>query len=157
MIGPPDEREQTPVRRILRDLGYFGCFLHQHRGGRSGKQHLLVALYKSGSMMTQRDLQFFSRIASGSLSELLAKLEAEGLITRLRSEADRRQLTITLTPAGEARAREVLRSWDEFDETAMACLEDDEVAQLADTLDRLADHWQRLEEERKGEAACGKN
>ena len=33
----------------------------------------------------------------------------------------------------------------------------DEVAQLADTLDRLADHWQRLEEERKGEAACGKN
>lgn len=108
-------------------------------------------------MMTQRDLQFFSRIASGSLSELLAKLEAEGLITRLRSEADRRQLTITLTPAGEARAREVLRSWDEFDETAMACLEDDEVAQLADTLDRLADHWQRLEEERKGEAACGKN
>lgn len=157
MICPPDEREQTPVRRILRDLGYFGYFLHQHRGGRSGKQHLLVALYKSGSMMTQRDLQFFSRIASGSLSELLAKLEAEGLITRLRSEADRRQLTITLTPAGEARAREVLRSWDEFDETAMACLEDDEVSQLADTLDRLADHWQRLEEERKGEAACGKN
>lgn len=152
----PEDREQTPVRRVLRDFGYFGYFLHQHRGGRSGKQHLLVLLLKRGSTMTQRELQESSRIASASVSELLAKLEAEGLVTRLRSETDRRQLTITLTPAGAERAREVVRAWRRFDEQALACLDEWEAAELADTLDRVAAHWMELDQRKKGEAACNR-
>lgn len=157
MIGPPVDRDRTPVRRVLRDLGYFGHFLHQHRGGMSGQQHVLVALLKNGSTMNQRDLQQFSRIASGSISELLAKLEAEGLVTRLRSQTDRRQLTITLTPEGTERALEVVREWDRFDARAFACLTEDEVAELADTLDRLAAHWRELDTIKKGEASCAKS
>ena len=157
---PSDADTERPGRRILHDLGYFGYFLHLHRGGRSGKQHVLVRLLKSGGTMAQRDLQETSPITSASLSEILAKLEGEGLVTRLRSETDRRQQTIALTSAGEARAREVVATRKAFDERALACLTDDEVADLADKLDRLAAHWHDLEVEqemkKKGEAPCSK-
>ena len=39
---------------------------------------------------------------SGTLTPLLKKLEAQGLITRTRSAEDERRLIVALTPAGEA-------------------------------------------------------
>ena len=39
---------------------------------------------------------------SGTLTPLLKKLEARGLITRVRSVEDERRLIVALTPAGEA-------------------------------------------------------
>lgn len=149
MSRSPSDNETTPVRRVLRDLGFLGSFLRQHRGGRYGQQHVLVALLKRGSSMTQRELQDLSRISSGALSELLAKLEGEELIARERAEADRRQLTITLTQAGEERAREAVRAWERFDGQAFSCLEEGEVEALADTLDRIAGHWRELERQRR--------
>ena len=38
---------------------------------------------------------------SGTLTPLLKKLEAKGLVTRKRSETDERNLIVTITPAGE--------------------------------------------------------
>ncbi|WP_455137840.1 MarR family winged helix-turn-helix transcriptional regulator [Thermophilibacter sp.] len=146
-------------QRILHDLGYFGFFLHLHRGGRSGKQPVLVRLLAAGGTMPQRELQESLPITSASLSELLAKLEAEGLVTRLRSRTDRRQQTIALTEAGRARAREAVEGRRAFERRALACLTEEEVADLADKLDRLAAHWRALEAEhttKKGEAACNK-
>lgn len=158
---PRSAEPETPGLRILHDLGYFGYFLHMHRGGRSGKQHVLVWLLKSGGTMAQRDLQEASPITSASLSEILTKLEGEGLVTRLRSETDRRQQTIALTEAGEAKAREAVSVRRAFDERALACLTEEEVTDLADKLDRLADHWHDLEVEherkRKEEDACSKS
>ncbi|MBM6775372.1 MarR family winged helix-turn-helix transcriptional regulator [Olsenella profusa] len=152
---------RSPEQRILRDLGYFGFFLHLHHGGRSGKQHILVRLLAAGGTMAQRELQESSPITSASLSELLAKLEGEGLVTRLRSQTDRRQLTIALTEPGRAKAREVVEARRAFEQCAVSCLTPEEVDDLADKLDRLADHWRALEKEKapkkKGEAACGKN
>lgn len=158
----PEESDRArPGRRILHALGYFGYYLHLHRGGRSGKQHVLARLLKDGGTMAQRELQGTSPITSASLSEILAKLEGEGLVTRLRSETDRRQQTIALTPAGEARAREVVASRRTFDERALSCFSDEEIADLADKLDRLVMHWQSLEAEletkRKEEGACNKS
>lgn len=39
---------------------------------------------------------------SGTLTPLLKKLEAKGLVTRQRSAADERNLIVTITPQGEA-------------------------------------------------------
>ena len=103
----PEEPNETVslARRVLHNLGYFGHFLHIHAGGRSGQQHILVKLYKSGNHMTQRELQEQSCISSASLSEVLAKLEGAGLIERTRSDEDRRQLDIELTDLGTDHAR----------------------------------------------------
>ena len=101
--------------------------------------------------MTQRDLQEASCITSASLSEVIAKLEAEGLVTRERSETDRRQLTVTLTPEGEHKAREVIRTRAEFERLAFECLSEDEKDELLSMLDRLAASWMELEKDKKGD------
>lgn len=148
-----EEKSSSPSTetRIMRNFGYFGYYLHVHWGGRNGKQHILVELLSNGSEMTQRDLQEASCITSASLSEVIAKLEAEGLVTRERSATDRRQLTVTLTPEGEARAREVIRTRAEFESRAFDCLDAEERDRLVATLDRVAARWAELESAEKGE------
>ena len=138
-------RHPSTEMRILRNFGYFGYYLHMHWGGRNGKQHILVELLAHEGRMTQRDLQEASCITSASLSEVIAKLEAEGLVTRERSETDRRQLTVTLTPEGDLRAREVVRTRNEFERRAFDCLTDEETQGLVALLDRVAARWGELE------------
>ena len=146
------ERDDAPTStRILRNFGYFGYFLHMHWGGRNGKQHILLELLAHDGEMTQRDLQEASCITSASLSEVIAKLEAEGLVSRERSETDRRQLTVTLTPEGERKAQEVVRTRAEFEARAFDCLTEDERNSLVTILDRVAAHWTQLEKDKKGD------
>ena len=146
------ERDDAPTStRILRNFGYFGYFLHMHWGGRNGKQHILLELLAHDGEMTQRDLQEASCITSASLSEVIAKLEAEGLVSRERSETDRRQLTVTLTPEGEQKAHEVVRTRAEFEARAFDCLTEDERNSLVTILDRVAAHWTQLEKDKKGD------
>ena len=143
--------------RILRKLGYFGYYLHQHWGGRNGKQHILVQLLAHDGHMTQRDLQEASCITSASLSEVVTKLETEGLLSRERSETDRRQLTLTLTEEGERRARAFVESRRAFERSAFDCLTADEAERLLDLLSRVAAHWEGIETQSREEAACARN
>lgn len=142
---------QLPLpRHVLHDLGFFGHYLHMHAGGRSGQQHILVKLHKSGGHMTQRDLQEAAGISSASISEVLAKLETAGFIERTRSDEDRRQLDIALTAEGASRAEELIEHRKAFESQCLACLDESEQRELASLLDRLATHWRGLE----GEEAC---
>ena len=92
----------------MRDLGYFGHFLHLHAGGRSGKQRMLERILREGGTISQRELQDTVPISSAAVSEVLAKLEFEGLITRTRSESDKRQLEhapVRMSPTPRAASR----------------------------------------------------
>ena len=151
------DRQQSTELRILRKLGYFGYYLHQHWGGRNGKQHILVELLAHDGLMTQRDLQEASCITSASLSEVVTKLEAEGLLSRERSETDRRQLTLTLTDEGTRRARAFVESRLRFEKEAFGCLSAEETSELLDLLDRLSAHWEQIEARNREETACSKN
>ncbi|HIY79307.1 MAG TPA: MarR family transcriptional regulator [Candidatus Olsenella excrementavium] len=143
--------------QILRRLGYFGYYLHTHWGGRNGKQHILVELLAHDGCMTQRDLQEASCITSASLSEVVTKLETEGLLSRERSETDRRQLTLTLTDEGRRRARNFIESRREFERLAFDCLTPEERDHLLETLDRVAGRWEEIEAQGREEAACSSN
>ncbi len=137
--------EMPTARHVLHDLGFFGHYLHVNAGGRSGQQHILVKLRQNGDHMTQRDLQEISHISSGSLSEVLAKLEGAGLIRRTRSDEDRRQLDIVLTDEGRLQADERIEWRRDFESRALSCLSETEQEQLTDMLDRLVDHWKGFE------------
>ncbi|MGL5174473.1 MAG: MarR family winged helix-turn-helix transcriptional regulator [Olsenella sp.] len=137
---------EPPNRRLLHDLGYFGHYLHLHAGGRGGKQFVIISLVLHGGEMSQRDLLEHACISSASLSEVLAKLEAEGLVTRTKSEEDRRLLAVALTEAGREKAEEVLEYKNRFEEESFACFDEQERTQLLDYLDRLVRHWHALEE-----------
>ena len=142
--------EMPLPRHILHDLGFFGHYLHIHAGGRSGQQHMLVRLLKGGGSMTQRELQESAGISSGSISEVLAKLEGASYVERTRSDEDRRQLDITLTDAGRTYAETLIEERRAFEAECLACLNDEEQEQLVTLLDRMVEHWKEIE----GRGAC---
>lgn len=131
---------------LLHDLGFFGHYLHIHAGGRGGKQFVLAALHKSGGQLTQRELLEGTNISPAALSEVVAKLEGEGLIHREPYQQDRRQVLIELTEAGEGCAAQMCQKRDEFENKAFLCLSPDEQEQLRTLLAKLKDHWKLLEE-----------
>ena len=73
------ETPETPERRVLHDIGFFGHFIYTRRGGRGGKQHVLKTLYYADGQMTQRVLLEKTKTTSASLSEVVGKLESAGL------------------------------------------------------------------------------
>ena len=145
-------RPESEALHIMRNLGFFGYYLHVHWGGRNGKQHILVELLAHEGRMTQRDLQEASCITSASLSEVIAKLEAEGL-RRARAIRDRPPPAHgDAHQAGDgAGARGVLRTREEFERLAFDCLSPEETTQLASTLDRVAARWMEIEAEKRGD------
>lgn len=136
--------EMPLPRHVLFDLGFFGHYLHQNAGGRSGQRHILVKLLIRGGHMTQRELQEAADISSAAISEVLAKLEAAGLVRRTRSDEDRRQLDIALTADGEARATELIEERRAFEAECLTCLDEQEQRQLVGYLDRMVEHWRGL-------------
>ncbi len=136
-------------KRILHDFGYFGHFLHMHAGGRAGKQYVLIRLLKSGGSLTQRELQEVGGTASASMSEVLAKLESEGLIERVPLETDARQRMVRLTSAGAAKATDIEAHRLRFEKDALSPLSEEEQGELAGMLDRVAAHWRQIEDKER--------
>ncbi len=138
----PDE--WSTEHKVLFDLGFFGRYLHYAAGGRSGQKHIITYLACHDGHMTQRELQEHLDIKSGSLSEVLAKVEADGLIERTRSQEDRRLQEVRLTARGREQAKAYVEDRDRFETASLACLTDDERGQLLSLLDRVADHWKSI-------------
>lgn len=134
------------TRDILRDLGFFGHYLHVHAGGRGGKQFILATLHKSGGRLPQRDLLERTNTSPAALSEVLAKLEGEGLITKEPHEHDKRQLMIVLTKEGACRAERMCKEREEFEAKALACLTPEEQQTLAALIKTVRAHWETLDE-----------
>ncbi len=113
---------------------------HRQQGGGRGQGKILKILSVSGPM-TQKELQDRLDIQAGSMSEIAAKLEGKGLITRTKDEADKRRILLAITDEGrayvarygEARKRESQM----FD-----ILTEEEQRQLDALLSRLLENWE---------------
>lgn len=150
-----DEHAETLEQRLLHDFGFMGHYIYTERGGRGGKQHVLKTLYFNDGKMTQRDLLENTSTTSASLSEVVGKLESQGLVERERSEHDKRQLVVKLTEEGRACAEQVIEGKKRFEADAFSCLTREEREELLTVLDKLRDHWSSLKKEcdKKGETA----
>ncbi|WP_028660096.1 MarR family winged helix-turn-helix transcriptional regulator [Nocardioides insulae] len=62
----------------------------------------MLALWSSDAPPTVGQLGAKLRLDSGTLTPLLKRLEAMGLLTRLRDATDERRVVVTLTEAGDA-------------------------------------------------------
>ena len=125
---------------LLKTMEMCGHFLYHRRGGKRGQARILKLLIENGEM-SQRSIQDILDIKSGSLSELVRKMEAENLISREKDEADRRNITIKITPKGIERAEENSQILKKQEQVMFNSLNDEEQEQLYTLLKKLIDDW----------------
>ena len=117
--------------------------LAQHRKGHMhGRGHILITLLKQGEL-TQRELMDDADVRSSSISELMGKMEADGLISREKDENDKRNLRISLTEKGRAEAQAQLESRKQSSRDLFQTLNEEEKAQLENILGKLLDSWKQ--------------
>ena len=93
---------------------------------------MLGTLHRLGPMPARR-LAFEERLQPQSVTRIVAAMERDGLISRRRSEADRREIELALTERGRTVLREDIRTRRAWLEQAMdACLTEDERRTLAE-------------------------
>ena len=102
-------------------------------------KNLRIKAARAALDMTQKDLAFILGIRPQSLGELLGKLEADGYVTRTRSEADRRAITVNLTDAGREKSARIQAKRNLSAETMFEKLTGEEKSTLAALLAKLQD------------------
>lgn len=130
--------------KIIGNLRMCGHFLHYKMGGKVGRRRISAVLLEHGEI-AQRELQDILQVRSASLSEILAKAEADGMIKKRKSEADGRQLMIRLTDAGREQALYMQSVYLRRVEQMMDCFSEDEKQTFLEMLERLNEHWAYLE------------
>src|SRR5690554_5193273 len=84
---------------IVRNLRFCSKYLRHHSEGKGSQRRVLYIIRKYGTI-SQRDLLGKLDIRPSSLSEILSKLEGQGYIQKTRSEADKRNFDVSITPEG---------------------------------------------------------
>jgi DNA-binding MarR family transcriptional regulator len=116
--------------------------LRARSDGRAGQGRLLGILLENDGI-TQRELQEIVGVRSGSLSEVLGKLEAAALIERRESDADRRMMRVFLTERGADEARTSADQRAKTMDELFGCLTDAEKAQLLSLVKRVNEHIEK--------------
>ncbi len=112
--------------------------LHRRLGWSWAGFRIMNILWAVGPLEA-RALTRMSASSRATISSVLSTLERDGMITRDRTEADRRQVLVRLTPEGDARLQEGLRAQAERDRAWFAVLSPQEQEVLSGLLQRLAD------------------
>ncbi len=118
-------------------------FLYYQTGGKAGQRRILVTLLRWPDL-TQKELQDILDISSGSLSEILQKMEDAALVARKKSRDDKRQVKLELTPEGKAMALQVKGHYLRTLERMFECLNQEEKGSLGQILAKLAAHLDSL-------------
>ena len=140
----PESHDPHVEASLARKVARIGMLIHryyEHQARQHGivgdplrGQGRVLTLLKAKPTTTQRELSYLLDMRQQSLSELLAKLEEKGYITREKSPDDGRVTVVTLTEAGA----EAAPSPDEMQERsdALDCLSEEERAQLEAITDK---------------------
>ena len=121
----------------LLDINHMMRMLYE---GKASQSRILIILYEHEAM-TQKVLTEFLGIKPGSASEILAKLERAGLITRIHSKNDHRTMEISLTDEGKKLAKEAVLRRRKRHEQMFECLTEDEQKNLFLLLEKLGADW----------------
>lgn len=99
---------------------------------------ILYALLEHGGPLTQAEIVGMAFLPPQTINSALKKMEAEGLLTLIPS-SDKRKKLLTLTPEGEALARQTAGRVLQEELSAMACLTAQQRQQLLSLLEILTD------------------
>ena len=122
---PPETRDSEPVPPDPAPRG-------------QGRGRMLGLLLDHGEM-SQSHLAYHLGIRPQSLSEMLAKAEADGMIVRRQSTEDKRQTLVSLTELGQSRVETFRENHRRQAAEFLEPLTDEEKAALAELLRKLID------------------
>ncbi len=134
----------APFLRTLRSLATayqafeaYGA-AHVRTLGLTAPQFDVVATLGNTPGMGCRELGERTLITKGTLTGVLDRLEARGLITRTPGEEDRRSVFVRLTAEGDALFRRVFPEHVRYLQEAFAGFTQDELDELRALLERLS-------------------
>ena len=136
----------TLTETLLHQLHHCINLLHRnnHRGRHGGGMHhrgqgRILSLLNNNDGISQKDLMDMFRIRPASLSELLDKLEHNGLVERRQSEQDRRSSNVFLTEDGRKIAIESEKHRKEMADNLFSEFSQEEQKQLSSLLTKLTE------------------
>lgn len=145
-VAAPDRRSEALA--AVREE--FGCLLGAERRLRGRDQHrkaddgLTIAQVRALFALDRRDaatageIAESARLSPASVTAMLDELERDGIVTRVRSDADRRRVLVLLTDEGRAVLKKRRRLWLKRWETALADVPEPELEAAADVLRRIS-------------------
>lgn len=125
---------------IIMKLRECGHFLHYRMGGKAGKIRILIALSEHKELL-QRDLQSLLNVQSGSLSEMIIKMETDGFIEKVKSQQDGRNFVLRLTEKGHNLSEDCKRDYEKRINKLMSCFSENQLEELYNMLDEMVVHW----------------
>lgn len=102
-------------------------------------------LVKVGRATTANELARETCIDAGAITRMLDRLEAKGLIERVRSEADRRVVHLRLTEAGDAAVAGVPQVLASVNNDFLRGFSEREWLQLRKLIERMTENGQALQ------------
>lgn len=138
------EKKHPLSNDVIKQLRMCGHFLYFKMGGKIGRRRILVVLEKHHELL-QKELQDILEVQSGSLSEIIIKMENDGLIEKAKSEKDGRHLVLRLTEKGLKEAEIARSEHDKNVEELMSCLTENQKEELNNLLSTILSHWKTIE------------
>lgn len=126
----------SALRRIIRAIDLHSKNLVQ-RYGLTGPQLIVLKELGAGESMTVSELSQAVNLSQATVTGILDRLERKQLVTRSRSQADKRKVLVARTPAAEeilASAPPLLQ--DHFNQ-AFSALPDWQQTQILSSLQRI--------------------
>lgn len=133
--APPTSSEA--LLSLFRRASHFIARVCHHQGHAHHAQRRILGLLKEKGALGQRELLEILGVRSASLSELLAKLERGGFITRERDQQDGRSVIVDLTGQGRDSLGETPQKQMESAEMLFAPLSPTERQTLEELLTKL--------------------
>lgn len=125
------------IRRILRATELYGRKLAQS-AGLTPVQIRVLQILEEKDTATPKDISARMGVSQATISSLLDRLVAKGMIERHRSEVDRRQTNVVITEAGHEALRKAPDALQQRYVRQFEALEEWEQAMLVAALERVA-------------------
>jgi DNA-binding MarR family transcriptional regulator len=135
------ELEAGQESELLTLIARAGHFMHHKRGGMRGQEKILTILAENEEI-SQKDLQEQLGIQSGSMSEIVIKLESKGFLDRVKDDADKRMTKLRLTDLGREKREEINQRSDVDQSQLLQSLSEEEQEVLKGLLSKLISSWE---------------
>ena len=147
----PKEQFIRTLRSLAECYQAFEAYsgAHVRKLGLTTAQFDIVATLGNTPGMTCKELGEKTLITKGTLTGVLDRMKARGLIRRAASDADRRQVFVTLTPQGIRTFQHVFPAHIGHLRPVFAMLSPRELDQAAELLHKLRDALREARAQRK--------